>query len=85
MKRKQLDKAVSTILSQYDEDMSWSLYCAFVANSFSNVGSFDDFLKNCKTPVEQNEQVMNGQQIRKQLDKADKLLSGFVPPAEGGN
>lgn len=63
--------------------MCWSLYCASVANSFSNAGSFEDFLKKCKTPVERNEQELNSIQIKKQLDKADRLLSGFVPPVKG--
>lgn len=65
--------------------MRWSLYCASVANIFSNVGSFEEFQKKCKTSVGREEQVMNVQQIRKQLDKADKLLDGFIPPVKEGN
>jgi len=65
--------------------MCWSLYCASVANSFSNVGSFDDFLKKCRMPAEQNEQELNGKQIQKQLDRAEQLLSGFAPPVKGGD
>lgn len=79
-----MDEAVSTILNQHDEDMCWSLYCASVANSFSNVGSFEDFLKGCKTPIEQNTQELNSEQIQKQLDEADKLLSGFTPSVKEG-
>ena len=79
-----MDEAVSTILSQHDEDMCWSLYCASVANSFSNAGSFEDFLKRSKAPIEQNEQELSGSQIQEQLDKADKLLNSFTPSVKGG-
>ena len=65
--------------------MHWLLYCASVANIFSNVGSFEEFQKKSKTSVGQEEQMMNAQQIRKQLDKADRLLEGFVPPVKEGN
>lgn len=71
-------------MSQYDEDMCWSLYCASVADSFSDTGSFEDFLKKLKTPTERNGQELDSKQIQKQLDNADKLLSGFVPPTKGG-
>lgn len=64
--------------------MCWSLYCASVANSFSNVGSFEDFLKRSKTPIEQNEQELSSRQIQEQLDKADKLLNSFTPSVKGG-
>lgn len=64
--------------------MCWSLYCASVSNSFSDTGSFEDFLKKTKTPVEQNRKDLNGEQIQEQLYKADKLLSGFIPAVKGG-
>ena len=79
-----MDEAVSTILSQNDEDMCWTLYFASVANSLSNAGSFEDFLKKSKTPIEQNEQELSSRQIQKQLDKADQLLSGFTPSVKEG-
>lgn len=69
--------------------MCWSLYCASVANAFSDPGSFDDFLKKLKNPAvqggEKTESGMNDKQVRKQLDGAGKLLNGFVPPMKGGN
>lgn len=64
--------------------MCWSLYCASVANPFFDTGSFEDFLKKLKTPIEQNGQELDSKQIQKQLDDADKLLGGFVPPAKVG-
>lgn len=88
MKRNSLDKAVSTILSQYDEDRCWSLYLASVSNPFTEEMTFDDFLKKTRTPVskvqKEVEQGLNEKQMEVQLEKATKLLSGFIPPSERG-
>jgi hypothetical protein len=34
--------------------------------------------------TEQTEQTMNNAQIKLQVEKANKILNGFVPPLKGG-
>lgn len=34
--------------------------------------------------TEQTEPTMNNAQIKLQVEKANKILNGFVPPLEGG-
>lgn len=82
-----LDKAVTTILRQHDEDRCWSLYLASVANPFSEHDTFEEFLKKTQTTAPRGqtktEQGMNEKQLQKQLEKAEKLLGGFKPPMKG--
>lgn len=88
IKRKGLNKAVNAILSQHDEDRCWSLYLSTVANPFSETTTFEEFLKKARTPVQNSskeiEQSLNEKQMEKQLEKATKLLNGFVPMTGGG-
>lgn len=83
-----MDKAVSTILSQNDEDRCWSLYLASVSNPLTEEITFNDFLKKLRTPVskvqKEVEQGLNDKQMKAQLEKATKLLNGFIPPSERG-
>lgn len=78
------------ILSQYDEDLCWSLYCAYASNPLAELGSFEEFLnkyktKSTKTETEtKTEPGMNSQQMKRQLDNATAILSGFKPPMKGG-
>jgi hypothetical protein len=68
--------------------MHWSLYLASVANPFTEQLTFNEFLEKSKAPkaVTSNkvEEGLNERQIKKQLDGANKILSGFVPPMKGG-
>jgi hypothetical protein len=88
IKHRNLDTAVSTILNQYDEDKRWSLYLASVANPFTEQQTFNEFLEKSKAPKavtsKKIEPGLNEQQMKKQLDGANKILSGFVPPMKGG-
>ena len=68
----------------------WNLYCAISANAFAeDVGSFTEFKEiftNSSTGgrPKQTEQTMNDTQIKVQVEKANKILNGFVPPLKGG-
>jgi hypothetical protein len=67
--------------------MRWSLYLASVANPFAEQLTFNEFLEKTKAPKtapKKAETVLDGEQMKKQLDMADKILGGFVPPMEGG-
>lgn len=87
IKRKGFDKAVNTILSQYDEDKSWSLYLSLVANPFSDVSkmSFYEFLHqdNEQQEKSQNEIGMTKEQMQMQVQFAENMLNNFNP-FEGG-
>ena len=90
--RGKLDNAVVTILNQDNEDKQWDLYCAITSNPFAeDIGSFEEFKQRFNNSAssgektEQTEQVMNGEQIKSQVEKANKILNGFVPPMKGGD
>lgn len=77
------------ILSQYDEDLCWSLYCAYASNPLAELGSFEEFLNKYRTSTQTRnkdnaEPGMNNQQMKRQLDNATAILSGFKPPMKGG-
>lgn len=77
------------ILSQYDEDLCWSLYCAYASNPLAELGSFEEFLNKYRTSAQTRnkdnaEPGMNSQQMKRQLDNATAILSGFKPPMKGG-
>lgn len=75
-------------MGQENEDKLWNLYCAITANAFADkVGSFEDFKqRTMSTPQkhERSEPETGKVQIKKQIEKANKILSGFAPPAKGG-
>lgn len=68
-----------TILSQNEEDKCWSLYLAAVSNPMAEVGSFDEFMKNSKP--KKNSLQIKRVDLKTQVMKAEKLLSGFIPPS----
>lgn len=77
------------ILSRYDEDLCWSLYCAYASNPLAELGSFEEFLSKYHTSTQTRnkdnaELGMNSQQMKRQLDNATAILSGFKPPMKGG-
>jgi len=77
-------------LKQDNEDKQWDLYCAITANPLADdVGNFEEFKQRfMSTPkvekTEQTEPTMNNAQIKLQMEKANKILNGFVPPLKGG-
>lgn len=86
-----MDATVETILKQCEEDRQWELYCAIASNPFAeDMGTFEEFCNQCnpgrknKQRIEQGtEQEINKAQMEKQVQRAEKILEGFVPP-EGG-
>lgn len=91
IKKKIANRAISEILSRYDEGMRWSLYLACVANPFSDAASqsFEQFTQCVKNPDYRTEENsvdvgMSKAQILRQLYGADRILSNFVPKMEGG-
>ena len=80
-----------TVLNQDNEDKQWDLYCAITSNPFAeDIGSFEEFKEKFSSTAsgektEQTEQVMNGEQIKLQLEKSNKILNRFVPPMKGGD
>ena len=70
-----------TILSQNEEELCWSLYLAAVSNPVVEVGSFDEFMKNSK-PKKTSRQIKRVD-LKTQVMKAEKMLSGFIPPSRG--
>lgn len=79
------------ILEKDEEEKQWDVYCAITANAFADdIGSFDEFRSRMNQTesvptVEQNEPIMNKSQMNLQVEKANKILSGFVPPMKGGD
>ena len=78
-------------LKQDNEDKQWDLYCAITANPLADdVGNFEEFKQRFGNTApkgektEQTEPTMNNAQIKLQVEKANKILNGFVPPLEGG-
>lgn len=79
------------ILEKNVEEQQWNLYCAISANALADdIGSFDEFRNKLNHPtnavptVEQTEPTLNRSQMDLQVEKANKLLSGFIPPMKGG-
>lgn len=87
IKRGCLDRTVCVVLDQREEDAEWALYCACVANAFADkLGSFEDFRKRFgsgsrKRETTEKEQTVN---VNLEVQKSNKILSGFVPPKKGG-
>lgn len=84
-----MTSTVYTILEAEDDDRQWELYCAITANPLADdVGNFEEFKQQLSgTPrkrSEQTEPTMNNAQIKLQVEKANKILNGFVPPLKGG-
>lgn len=78
-------------MKQDNEDKQWDLYCAITANPLADdVGNFEEFKQRFMSTVpkvektEQTEPTMNNAQIKLQVEKANKILNGFVPPLKGG-
>lgn len=89
--RGKLDATVRTVLKQDNEDKQWDLYCAITANPLADdVGNFEEFKQRFMgtapkvEKTEQTEPTMNNAQIKLQVEKANKILNGFVPPSKGG-
>lgn len=89
--RGKLDATVRTVLKQDNEDKQWDLYCAITANPLADdVGNFEEFKQRFMSTApkvektEQTEPTMNNAQIKLQMEKANKILNGFVPPLKGG-
>lgn len=89
--RGKLDATVRTVLKQDNEDKQWDLYCAITANPLADdVGNFEEFKQRFMSTApkvektEQTEPTMNNAQIKLQVEKANKILNGFVPPLKGG-
>lgn len=79
------------MLKQDNEDKQWDLYCAITANPLADdVGNFEEFKQRFMSTApkggntEQTEPTMNNAQIKLQVEKANKILNGFVPPLKGG-
>lgn len=77
----------NTILNQYDEDKCWSLYLSCLANPFSEQQSqtFKEFMNSIESPDkpvthEPKKIGLTKSEVLKQVDEANKILSGFVPP-----
>ena len=55
-----------------------------------DVGNFEEFKQRFMSTapkvekIEQTEPTMNNAQIKLQVEKANKILNGFVPPLKGG-
>ncbi len=68
--------------------MCWSLYLASAANPFAEQLTFNEFLDKTKVPKTTDSQKvepgLNDEQLQEQIEGADKILSGFVPPMKGG-
>ena len=86
-----LDATVRTVLKQDNEDKQWDLYCAITANPLADdVGNFEEFKQRFMSTApkgektEQTEPTINNAQIKLQVEKANKILNGFVPPLKGG-
>ena len=87
IKHRRINTAVTTILSQHDEDRKWSLYLASVSNALHEEGTFNDFLNRLNTPKNEPpksteiniDATLSEADIQKQVDKAAKLLNGFIP------
>lgn len=79
---------MESILVQDNEEKQWDLYCAMMANPFTgDVGNFEEFKRRFNTSkrkTESTEHAMNNAQIRQQVEKANRILNGFVPPEKGG-
>lgn len=80
-----MNDAVQRIFEQYQEETEWALYCSLVSNAFAeNLGSFEDFRKTFgKHPEPRNKQSDKELNVKLEVDKATKILSGFVPPKGG--
>ena len=68
--------------------MCWSLYLATVSNPIIEAMSFDEFLQklNEEKGSVNNEHGVNGmnkKQLDGQLERAQSMLNGFVPPLKG--
>lgn len=90
-KRSDGSVVVRTVLKQDNEDKQWDLYCAITANPLADdVGNFEEFKQRFMSTApkgnntEQTEPTMNNAQIKLQVEKANKILNGFVPPLKGG-
>ncbi len=74
------------ILQQEDEERCWSLYLATVSNPFAEAMSFEQFRgkygtkKTEEKPRKGKETGMREPEIRRQVQRAEGVLKGFVPP-----
>lgn len=86
IRKGRFNSTVTAILNQREKDAEWDLYCACVANPFADkIGSFEEFSKSIgrrTEPVGRSEKDLD---VKAELNKASNILSGFTPPAKGGD